>query len=341
MRRGLLLLGLALALGLGPLLAESDTEPGWVQVTGKAAFRARDSSGEATFRDRLWILGGWYQSFEDPPRDVWSSPDGATWKLEVKDAPFRHTDLPMTISFKDRLWFMGGWHGGRLKHASASNEVWSSEDGTTWKQATAAAGWSPRIAAGAVVFKDRMWILGGVQKYYFGDDKDLKNDVWSSADGITWKQETARAPWAPRAYHAAVVHDGKLWVFGGGNYLPRYQGYNDVWSSPDGVNWTEVTAKAPWSPRIWFSAVAYRDHLWVLGGWYGPTMGSKNYNDVWISRDGKSWKEFRSKSIWSGRHEHSAYIHRDSIYVAAGMTPPLQNDVWRLQLPPDWGKASR
>src|SRR5947199_285874 len=98
-----------------------------------------------------------------------------------------------------------------------------------WVKVTGKAGWQPRDSRGEVVFKDRMWILGGTENYYFGDEKSLRNDVWSSADGKEWKQETARAPWSPRAYHAAVVHDGKIWVLGGGNYVPKYQAHNDVW----------------------------------------------------------------------------------------------------------------
>ena len=117
---------------------------------------------------------------------------------------------------------MGGWYNGRLQGHGASNEVWSSADGEKWEQVAKQAGWSPRIAAGAVVFKGRMWILGGTENYYFGDEKSLKNDVWSSADGKEWKQETAKAPWSARAYHAAVVHDGKIWVLAGGNYVPKY-----------------------------------------------------------------------------------------------------------------------
>ena len=93
-----------------------------------------------------------------------------------------------------------------------------------------------------------MWILGGTENYYFGDDKSLKNDVWSSADGKEWTQETANAPWSPRAYHAAVVHDGKIWVLGGGNYVPKYQALNDVWCSADGVHWEQVTDHAPVAP---------------------------------------------------------------------------------------------
>lgn len=131
-------------------------------------------------------------------------------------------DLP-DDTFQDKMWIMGGWFNGRLKGHSASNTVWSSTDGKDWTQVAKSANWTPRIASGLVSFKNRMWILGGTENYYFGDDKSLKNDVWSSADGKEWKLETANAGWAPCAYHAAVVHDDKIWVFGGGNYVPKDQ----------------------------------------------------------------------------------------------------------------------
>jgi hypothetical protein len=308
--------------------------PNWVLVTEKAGWQPRDSSGEAVFRDQMWILGGWFDSFSAPPRDVWSSADGKNWKLVTREAPWKHSDLPMTLVFADHLWLMGGWFNGRLPGHGASNEVWSSVDGKEWKQETAKAGWSPRLAAGAVVFRGRMWILGGTENYYFGDDRSLKNDVWSSADGKEWKQETAGAPWSPRAYHAALVHDSKLWVLGGGNYVPKYQARNDVWCSSDGVKWEQVTREAPWSPRIWFSALVYRDRMWVLGGW--SNNPSRNWGDVWYSRDGKQWKQLSSKVIWKARHEHSAYVFRDRIWVAGGHAQPLSSEVWSLEVPKDW-----
>ena len=55
-------------------------------------------------------------------------------------------------------------------------------------------------------------------------------------------------PWSPRAYHAAVVHDGKIWVLGGGNYVPKYHALNDVWSSSDGVHWERVDRARPVDP---------------------------------------------------------------------------------------------
>jgi len=50
----------------------------WVKVTDRAGWQPRDSSGEVVYKDRLWLLGGWFDSFAAPPRDGWSSPDGAT-----------------------------------------------------------------------------------------------------------------------------------------------------------------------------------------------------------------------------------------------------------------------
>jgi len=317
--------------------AAQEKSPNWVKVTDKTGWQARDSQGEVVFKDQLWIFGGWFQSFEAPPRDVWSSPDGKTWKQVTKEAPWKHSDLPMTLVHNDKMWLMGGWFNGRLKGHSASNEVWSSTDGEKWEQVNKNAGWTPRIAAGAIVFKDKMWILGGTENYYFGDKKSLKNDVWSSADGKEWKLATANAGWSPRAYHQAVVHSGKIWVFGGGNYVPEYSATNDVWCSEDGVKWTEVTPKAGWSPRLWFSAVTYRDRMWVLGGW--SNNPHKNWGDVWHSKDGKDWQQLKTETCWKERHEHSAFVFQDKLWIAGGHATPLSSEVWSLDVPKGYFKG--
>ena len=348
-----------LSLLLASHLFAQSAVPDWVRVTDKTAFTPRDSCGELVYKDRMWILGGWMDSFQNPPRDVWSSADGKEWTRVTDAAAWKHADFPMTLVFKDRMWVMGGWHGGRLPHASASNAVWSSTDGADWKKETAAAGWSPRMAAGAAVFKDRMWILGGVQKYYYGDDDDLRNDVWSSADGVKWEAATAKAPWPARAYLQALVYNGKLWVLGGGNYVTRdpslpasatppkvvdksfgYQAFNDVWSSPDGVNWTQETAAAQWPPRIWFSAAVYRDRMWVLGGWSnkapGLTIGTTSGTPPFAEK--RQEDRLKTETIWARRHEHSTYVFRDKLWVVGGHAAPLANDVWQLALPKDWPK---
>jgi hypothetical protein len=323
----------AVAVGAGIARGDEPTYD-WVRVTEHAPWQARDSQGELAFGRRMWIFGGWFDSFRPAPRDVWSSTDGRTWTQVTPEAPWRHSDLSMSLVHNDRMWFMGGWMGGRMPQHEAGHEVWSSTNGADWQQATPRADWSPRLAAAAVVFQGKMWILGGTEDYYFGDAKSLKNDVWSSADGAHWQQVTEHAGWTPRAYHQAVVLGGMIYVLGGGNYVPEYEARHDVWCSRDGAHWRQVTAAAPWKPRLWFSAVVYRDHLWVLGGW--SNNPSENLGDVWYSKDGANWKPLRSRVVWKERHEHSAFVFDDKLWVVGGHARPLTNDVWSLELPADW-----
>ncbi|MBX3420406.1 MAG: hypothetical protein KF752_02505 [Pirellulaceae bacterium] len=306
--------------------------PDWV-LEAQASWSARDSQAEWVYRDRLWIGGGWMSSFEAPPRDVWSSADGCNWQLEQQSADWIHSDLPMNLVFDDRMWLLGGWHNGRLPGHSASNQVWSSRNGKSWRQVAPAAAWSPRCAGVALEHRQRMWLLGGIENYYFGNDKSLKNDIWSSADGADWTCITQNAPWSPRAYHQAVSMNGCIYVVGGGNYVPEHHALSDVWSSEDGANWTQLCSAAAWKPRIWFSAAVYRNRIWVLGGW---SQESGNLGDVWHSTDGVSWQQLHTEHCWKARHEHSAFVLGDKLWIAGGHAQPLSNEVWSLSLPLDW-----
>ena len=97
---------------------------------------------------------------------------------------------------------------------------------------------------------------------------------------------------------------------------------------------TQATVAAPWHPRLWFSAVAYRDRLWVLGGW--SNQPSRNWRDVWYSRDGRTWHEFKSPASWKERHEHSAFVFQDKLWIAGGHAQPLSSEVWSLHVPKGW-----
>ena len=75
----------------------------WVQVTPKAKWQARDSQGELVYDNKLWIFGGWFNSFAAPPRDVWSSANGKDWQQVTAKAPWKHSDLSMSITFKNTI----------------------------------------------------------------------------------------------------------------------------------------------------------------------------------------------------------------------------------------------
>ncbi len=321
---GLILIGVICA------MAGAEQGPNWVLENEKADWQARDSQGEFIYDDHMWILGGWFTPKIPNPRDVWKSPDGKQWTCTVEVAPWEHSDLSVSLVFDGKMWFMGG---RKLPGAENSNKVWSSTDGAEWTLETDAAGWCPRVSPAFVVFKDRMWVMGGTENFYEDTDENLKNDVWSSADGKEWKLEVEHAEWPRRTNPQAIVFDNKMWIMGGGRWTPETVPMNDVWCSEDGVEWTQVLDAAPWKPRMWFETVVYRDRMWVLGGW---NRFNGNFGDVWYSKDGKDWTELKSDVIWQNRHELSAVVFKDKIWVYGGYADVLNSEVWSLQLPEDW-----
>ena len=141
--------------------------------------------------------------------------------------------------------------------------------GRDWTQVTGAAAWPARSWYSAVVFNNKIWVMGGASNSGF------RNDVWYSADGINWTQATGAAAWPARVFHAAVVFDNKMWVMGGYNN----SGYrNDAWYSTDGINWTQATGAAAWPVRCAPVGVVFDKKMWIMGGWSGTQK-----NDVWSS----------------------------------------------------------
>lgn len=300
--------------------------PDWECVNEAAPWQARDSHGKAIFQDHIWIFGGWFTPHVPNPRDVWKSPDGRQWTCTVEEAPWIHGDLMATMAYRDRLWVMGG---RRLPGKENSNKVWSSPDGATWTL-VGQAPWCPRVGHAYAVFKDRMWVIGGTENFYEDNDQTLKNDVWSTEDGVAWRLETEDAGWPKRRDAQVVVFRDKLWLMGGGSWNPVNVPRNDVWCSEDGVRWTQVTEAAEWPPRIWHSVVAYRDRLWVMAGW---SRANGNFGDVWYSQDGKAWTRMESDVIWQNRHAQTAYVFKDRIWVVGGYADVLDSQVWTLQVP--------
>lgn len=287
--------------------------PTWVRVFSSAPWVPRDSAGELVFRNRLWIFGGYTP---DVVGDIWSSPDGRKWARAGVMPDGAQVNIPLEFVFKDRMWIV-----------TADKILRSSMDGVTWTTVADSAPWKDRSAAGAAVFRDRMWVLGG------GNASGILNDVWSSSDGVNWILATAAAPWSARQIFSMIaVHRDRLWILGGGvqNYHP-FKTYRDVWSTADGKTWTRATDEAPWGGRVWSSAAAYRDRLWVFGGFQAEPNWT-NLNDLWYSADGATWMELKTETIWSPRHEYSVYVFDGKLWMVAGNAWPLTNDAWALEI---------
>jgi hypothetical protein len=161
---------------------------------------------------------------------------------------------------------------------------------------------------------------------------------WIARDGntLTWLPST-----------------GKFWMLGGWNGytppdgfdyldpslgLPPHSTTNEVWSSPDGVTWTqELPDDHPgFDRRHAHSTVLWRDKLWMLGGdWW-----RQDYNhDVLSSPDGVTWTQELAQTPWKDRALLVAGVFQDQLWMIGGQTLDntprdefeYHNDVWRSE----------
>jgi hypothetical protein len=217
--------------------------------------------------------------------------------------------MPPKVAFNNELWMTG------------QTVAYSSRDGLTWAEHTKT-DWGGRIYHGVVFFKEKLWMYGGLDY----DGRVFLNDVWSSSDGLTWRR-TGNAQWSPRSTQSLVVFRGRLWLFGGANHIASDRStdgfLNDVWSSDDGTNWTQVTAAAPWSVRDSAAVVVLNDSLYLLGG--------QDKADIWKSSDGQSWTELTAEAEWKPRNDFARMAFDGKLWVFGGWTGKSTNalnDVW-------------
>ncbi|WP_273568784.1 Kelch repeat-containing protein [Maribacter halichondriae] len=276
-----------------------------------------DTSFEIT--DRLYLLSDYYWKIVAKDADGKTSQSSvhkfSTRNLNFSEeaityaanftARFRHS----TVVFKNKIWVIGGFGDeGYL------NDVWHSDDGLNWTEATSSAGFSSRFGHTSVVFNDKIWVIGGY-------DGAQQNDVWSSDDGANWMEVTSSAQFSERNGHSSVVFDNKIWVIGGNED-------SDIWYSSDGTNWIVAVAENPFLKRTNHASMVFDKKIWLVGGSYFEKLK----NDIWYSSDGINWMKAASNSNFSSRENHALIPFRGKLWVIGGRVSygvdGLQNDIW-------------
>ncbi|MCE5230587.1 hypothetical protein LLG95_13480 [bacterium] len=290
---------------------------------------------------RFFILSG--------ANGVWASQTGAVWDCVCKTPPWAPRTDHMAVSFLDKIWVMGG-----RDTYNFFNDVWSSFDGVDWVR-EADAPWPGRALSGAIVFNNRLLLLGGMKMTEEEDpvtsqpfmNYDYFNEAWSTADGSAWEQKSH--PWQQgRALPGLVIHNNQLWLMGGaseplpvlaGNQrgiIPPSEWLYDVWVSNNGTDWTQKTHSAPWGRDWSLSAFSYDGRLRVMG-----CLGQNEWNSI----DGINWQPIPAAPpqlppMWG----QSAITVGDQFYILSGGEPtsgttPLIGKVWTSSDAVKWTHA--
>ena len=232
----------------------------WAVATKFAPWSPRRDPASAVFDGKMWILGGYIDG--NNLNDVWYTTNGVDWIQAASSTQWSPRRGHATIVYDDKMWVIGGVGNGGFWD-NTLNDVWYSIDGINWTEATAAASWGKRSFHTALVYDDKMWVIGG----WGGWGKNF-NDVWYSSDGKKWHNVTGSAQWSPRWGHASVSYDNKMWVMGGdlnSELRKDKPESNEVWYSQNGIDWHKIDS-ANWSPRKELKSVIFEDKMWIMGG---------------------------------------------------------------------------
>lgn len=290
----------------------------WIEENATAAFGGLYGHKVVSFNNKLWCIGG----IRNISRlnEVWSNTDGKTWTQEnTSPTIFSPRNAHQVVVFNNKLWLIGGFtDNGR------SNEVWSSANGTTWSLETTQGIFSPRADHAAVVFNGKIWVVGG-------SDGNFHNEVWSSSDGINWSKTTTSGNiFTPRLGHTLTVFNGKMFLIAGadldGQQLLRQR--NDIWSSSDGITWTEEVITGNLFVERWIhESIVHKGLLWILGG---DDDSGNRFNDVWTSPDGLTWTQQVANPVFSVRDQMAVYLWNNSVWVSGGSNNNgIHTDIWK------------
>lgn len=245
----------------------------WTRLAD-APWEARHTAGWLVHDDKLWVIGG-DMNLGHYQRDVWrGTPNGSSidWvQVTANAAPLSDGRvLHQVFSHNGKMWIVGGQTLDEFTPTDLStkpdspyyDDVWSSEDGGLWTLVSSGNAWAPRgLIMGSPVKDGHMWLVGGGAYDTEGNPRVYRNDVWRSADGVTWDQVTANGGFSARQYNSVAVL---------GNDLALVAGYNganiaDAFLSSDGITWGRV-ATPPWQARHAASVAPFGDKLLMLGG---------------------------------------------------------------------------
>ena len=140
----------------------------WVLETPSASFSPRGGHSSVVFNNEMYVIGGnsdWGGPTSHRTGSVYSSTNGVNWSSRGS-IPAR--DEHASAVYDNKIWVIGGKSGGTLS-GEERNDVYYSEDGSTWVLATDSANFAPRYGHKAFSHKGKLWVYGGFNNQYFRD----------------------------------------------------------------------------------------------------------------------------------------------------------------------------
>jgi hypothetical protein len=216
-------------------------------------------------------------AYSATPRPLlWTSADAHTWQRTGVPL-FQSDDFPGRFFAAGPLFILMG--GSRATVPNVPR-IWASQDaGKSWQQSPAELGISALTAGG-----------DGVIAFSRSPSLPSSMDVWTSADGLRWRQLPDPNGVFASAEVLSVTRGGPGYVAGGdAGQLPA------MWTSADGLTWTKISNDAavfgtPDESGYIDQVVAGPHGLLALGEENNGEGGTQQ-GLTWTSPDGMHWQQ--------------------------------------------------
>jgi len=208
------------------------------------------------------------------------------------------------VVFNNKVWSFAGIQNNIDN--DFNHDVWFSNNGIAW---VSVADNVPIGRRGTTLtkFNNKLWIIGGEN-----NDGNALSDIWSSSDGEHWVLEISTPQFGAVKFHQTIVFNDKMYVIFG-NVSTNH---TEVWSSSNGIDWTQNTANAAdaFFGRGAHKAVVFNNAIYVIGG-----EATTRLNDVWKSINGTDWEQITINSdVLPRMTGHTAAVYNDKVWVVAG-----------------------
>ncbi len=292
----------------------------WTQLTEHAAFPAAYNFPVYVAKGKMWAMHA---------EGIWSSTNGRVWTRSPLPSIRRNVYQTDYVFFNDAIYALGD-NTGNYEAIGFKPRIRKTSDFRRWENLSARSNLPGRIFRGVGVFNGKVWLLGGY------DGKTYFNDVWNSADGVTWARVTEHASWSPRTVGQPFVFRDRMYIIGGGvidgdtNADPAST--REIWSTADGKDWTKTVDKMPMI--VGGAPVVFDDKLWLVGANRDGSFGRSSM----VSTDAVEWVEHRAP--WSPRGGAAAWVVGDTLYMTGGKYSVTENgeirfiysnDVWMMR----------
>ena len=296
------------------LFAQDTTKiaPGnWQMTTTQGEPAKREDCGFAEVNNHFYLLGGrGIKTVDvfDPATDVWTHKGNTPFEIHHFQA----------VAYKNNIYVIGGMTGGYPHEKPLENIYIYNAKTDQWQKGPAMPVGRLRGSSGTVVYKDKIYLVGGIQDGHFDgtvtwmDEFDPETGIWRTM------------PDAPRGRdHAhAVVIGHKLYFAAGRRTSAKTKEVIQLTIPEVDVfdfktnHWTTLpsTENLP-TLRAGGTAVAFKNMLVVMGGESSTQVPSHNEVEAFNTKTG-NWTKL--PHLITGRHDTQAIVYKNKIYIAAG-----------------------